>query len=241
MALLGFSDGSYLELIAPQQPQKPLRLDQRWRESMLADAGPCAWALGVTDVGAEVERLKRIGFDAVGPLPGTRKKPDGTILRWETGAVQPGEPGSILPFFIHDKTDRRLRVQPSANLVNSELTGIAVVVIGVRNLDASIARFRRAYGLRAPEIHEEKGVGARIAYFRGTPVILAAPLMEHGWLAQRVRKYGDKPAAYLLGTNDFDRTSTQFGLVSTMRFGGRSVAWFSPPILGGMRLGVIQK
>lgn len=114
MALLGFSDGSYLELIAPQEPQKPMPQGRRRRQAMLADAGPCAWAVGVADVGAEVNRLSRLGLDAVGPLPGTREKPDGTVLQWETGAVRPGDSGSVLPFFIRDKTDRRQRVRPSA-------------------------------------------------------------------------------------------------------------------------------
>jgi hypothetical protein len=113
---------------------------------MLADAGPCAWAVGVADVGAEVNRLSRLGLDAVGPLPGTRKKPDGTVLQWETGAVRPGDSGSVLPFFIRDKTDRRQRVRPSATFVNSELAGIAAIVIGVRDLGDTIAQFRRAYG-----------------------------------------------------------------------------------------------
>ena len=115
------------------------------------------------------------------------------------------------------------------------------IVIGVRQLDDSIAQFRRAYGLHAPETHDEARFGARVAYFRGTPVMLATPLTENGWLAKRVHKHGDNPVAYLLGTSDFEKSLSQRGLQLPMRLAGRSVAWFSPSSMGGMRLGVIRK
>jgi hypothetical protein len=241
MALLGFGDGSYLELIAPQDAQARISEDQKWRTAMLGDAGPCAWAVNVHDVEIEIERLSEVGLEGKGPLEGSRRKPDGTLLQWETGMVGPGEPGSSLPFFIHDKTDRRQRVLPSASLVGSDLQGVGIVVIGVSDLDAVVSRFRKAYGFRVPEIHDEPEFGARVAYFEGTPVMLATPLGASGWLAERLRKFGDKPAAYLLWTSNFRSSSAHFNLVSPMLLARKQVAWFSPSVLGGTRLGVIEK
>src|SRR5262249_30450051 len=45
MALLGFEDGSYLELIAPQKPGAVEGSD--WAKFMAANAGACAWAVRV--------------------------------------------------------------------------------------------------------------------------------------------------------------------------------------------------
>lgn len=241
MAQLGFGDGSYLELIAPQDIQARIPENQKWRSAMLGDAGPCAWAINVPDVKLELERLSKAGLEGTGPLEGSRRRPDGTLLEWETGSVGPGDPGSSLPFFIHDKTDRRQRVLPSVSLAGSDLLGIGIVVIGISDLDSVVSRFRKAYGFRAPETLDDPEFGARLAYFDGTPVMLATPLGAGGWLAERLRKFGDKPVAYLLSTSNFSSSSARFNLVSPMLLARRHVAWFSPDVLGGTRLGVIEK
>src|SRR5947207_3553548 len=47
MALLGFEDGSYVELIAPAEPAVHTKGRVKWSAMMAADAGPCAWAARV--------------------------------------------------------------------------------------------------------------------------------------------------------------------------------------------------
>src|SRR6188472_4039643 len=47
MALTSFPDGSYLELIAPQQKADPKAVTTHiWAKRMTGNAGPCAWAVG---------------------------------------------------------------------------------------------------------------------------------------------------------------------------------------------------
>jgi hypothetical protein len=240
MALLGFRDGSYLELIAPQDPHSQMPPGQRWRVAMAKDAGPCAWAIGVSDVGAEVKRLSNKGIASVGPIAGGRQKPDGTKLAWESGREGLEDPGSTLPFFIHDLTDRNLRVQVAPDFATGEITGIDVVVIGVKDIDRAINEFRAAYGFAAPKLFKDQGFGARLAYFYGTPVMLATPLLQGGWLDRRLQTFGDKPAAILLGSIDFRKSKSSRKLRREMRLAGRRVAWFNPDSLSGMRLGVIE-
>ncbi len=241
MALIGFGNGTYLELIAPFDPHGPLPAGQRWGRAMTEDAGPCAWALNVDDVSAEVTRLINLGLDVAGPIPGARNKPDGTNLQWETGFVRPGDPGTLLPFFIHDKTDRSQRVQPAAALANTELVGVVGVVLGVRDLGAAVAKFRTVYGMSAPHIYEDGVFGARVAYFDGTPIFLAMPLGNTGWLAERIHRFGELPAAFLIGTRDFRASAKKFALQETLRFAGRPVAWFSPSVFRGTRVGIIAE
>ena len=237
MALLGFDDGSYLELIAPVTAGKVEGSD--WGKLMAADAGACAWAIGTSDIQGETARLKNLGIEVKGPNAGSRKRPDGTVLEWQTAMVGHGVAGATLPFMIQDKTPRRLRVQPSASVKGPALTGIEIVVLGVEDLDAAIALFRKAFGWPAPSIEEHKDFGAKMAHFAGTPVILAAPLDNASWLAQRLRKFGDAPVAYLLATADLGAASKRFSLsVPTVWF-GRNVGWFSEGKLKGVRLAVI--
>src|SRR5215472_875332 len=68
MAVLGFENGSYLEMIAPQTAGKTQ--GSEWANLMAADAGPCAWAVGPDDITAEVNRLKASGVKVIGPQSG---------------------------------------------------------------------------------------------------------------------------------------------------------------------------
>jgi hypothetical protein len=238
MALLGFEDGSYLELIAPQKPG--MVEGSAWAKMMAGDAGPCAWAVGTSDIKGDVARLNGRGIQTKGPEPGSRKRPDGKVIEWETASAGPGAQGATLPFMIQDKTPRSLRVQPSASVKESGLTGIEVVVLGVKDLDAAIALFRKAYGWEAPSVEEHKEFGAKMAYFVGTPVMLAAPLNKDSWLAERLERFGDGPAAYLLGTRDFGQTAKRVGLSNEASWFEKKVAWFDVVKLRGVRLGVVQ-
>jgi hypothetical protein len=239
MALLGFEDGSYLELIAPQRAGAVEGSD--WAKFMAGDAGACAWAVAVADIRSEVARLKGSGVKAEGPFPGSRRRPDGTVLQWQTARVGGGTPGATLPFLIQDKTPRSLRVQPSASVADSGLTGIAMVVLGVRDLDAAIVLFRKTYGWLPPMHEEQKGFGAKMAHFSETPVVLAAPLDKNSWLAKRLGRFGESPVALILATKDFESAVGRFRLFQQTAWFGQKVAWFNSEGLQGVRLGVVSQ
>jgi hypothetical protein len=227
MALIGFDDGSYLELIAPVKKDDPkLASGSDWGTFISGDAGPCAWAMGSSDLPSDVEHLKKTGISVNGPNAGSRKKPDGTTIEWQMAQVGDGPAGSVLPFVIQDKTPRELRVKPSASVKGGVLTGIAVVVIGVRDLDATIALFRKTYGLGAPRKEDHAEFGARLAYFAGTPVMLAAPLDSNSWLTKRLARFGESPVAYLLGTAELSAVATKYSVNNETTWFGRKVAWF---------------
>jgi hypothetical protein len=237
MALIGFEDGSYLEVIAPQKPGAFEGSD--WAKFMAANAGACAWAVTADDIGGELARLKSSGIEAEGPFPGSRQRPAGTVLQWETARLGGGTPGATLPFLIQDKTPRSLRVQPSASVKGSGLGGIAIVVLGVRHLDPAIALFRRAYGWPAPALEEHREFAAQMAHFAGAPVVLAAPLDKSSWLAERLERLGESPAALLLSTQRFHSAVAQFKLSPETIWFGQKVAWFNREQLRGIRLGVV--
>src|SRR5437868_8690944 len=156
MALLGFDDGSYLELIAPQTPAAD---SSPWSKFMSADAGPCAWAVEPKDIDAEVQRLKATAATVTGPDSGTRKRPDGMNIEWQIANVGSGTPGSVLPFLIQDRTPRQWRVAPSASVQGSPVSGVEIVVIAVNDLNSAITVFRKTYNWAEPitEDHGEFG------------------------------------------------------------------------------------
>ena len=235
MALIGFEDQSYLELIGPIKAGATEGSD--WAKFMSGDVGACAWAVGTNVLLQDIDRLKKAGIAVGEPKRGSRKRPDGMSLEWMTAEVGPGTTGSVLPFMIEDQTPRQWRVQPSASLNGAPVAGIENVIIGVNDLNAAIALFRKAYGWAEPLTEVQKDFG-KLAYFPGEPVILAAP-SGGGWLADRISKFGESPVAYLLATRDFAAASKKYKLVNTKTWFGQKVAWIDPGRLKGARVGVI--
>lgn len=235
MALLGFADGSYLELIAPLKPGQTG--GAHWGALMKERAGCCAWAVRVENIGAEVSRLRSLGIEVNGPIPGSRKRPDGKILEWEIAVPGPGEPGALLPFMIQDHTPRQWRVPPSPKITNGGLTGIAAVLLAVKDIRMAGELFRQAYGWKMPPIAADPEFG-EIMYFPGTPVILASPVHADSWLARRLQKFGNRPAAFLLGSRDLHAAGTRFHLSTSEKRFGREISWFPEEQSSALRLGV---
>jgi hypothetical protein len=235
MAIIGFDDASYVELIAPIKPG--VTAGSGWAKFMAEDVVTCAWAVGTNVLLQEVDRLKKAGIPVKPPERGSRKRPDGMSVEWMTADVGSGTPGSTLPFIIEDQTPRDWRVQTSAGVKGAPVSGVENVVLGVNNLDASIALFRKAYGWAEPITETQKDFG-KLAYFPGEPVILAAPF-SGGWLSDRLGKFGEAPVAYLLATRDLAAATRKYKLNGTKTWFGQKVAWFDAGKLKGVRLGVI--
>jgi hypothetical protein len=109
--------------------------------------------------------------------------------------------------------------------------------VGVSDLNAAIALFRKAYGWAEPLTETQKDFG-KLAYFPGEPVILASP-SGGGWIADRIAKYGESPVALLLGTRDFPAAAKKYKLTNTKTWFGQKVGWIDPGRLRGARVGVI--
>lgn len=201
MALTSFPDGSYLELIAIQpKPDQKAVAEHYWSKQMRENAGPTAWAVRVKDVAAEATRLKTAGIDVSSPSRSGRKRPDGVRLEWETARVGAEPNGTFFPFLIRDFTQRDARAFPSGHPTTTKFSGVKRVVIAVGDLQASIARFKNAYGLPAPSEKSNLIPGGRAVTFDGTPVILVTPADSNSWIAQRIATFGEGPCAFILGS-----------------------------------------
>ena len=234
MAQIGFDDGTYIELIGPVKAGAAAGSD--WAKFMSEDAMTCAWAVGTNVLLQEVDRLKKAGVAVTVPERGSRKRPDGMSVEWITADVGSGPPGSVLPFMIEDETPRAWRVPISASVQGGPVSGVESIVIGVNNLDASIAMFRKAYAWAEPLTENQKEWG-KLAYFPGEPVILASP--SGGWMSDRISKWGEGPVAILLAGRDFPAAVKKYKLSNSKTWFGQKVAWFDAGKLKGVRLGVI--
>jgi hypothetical protein len=98
-ALLSLGERRYLEVIAPDPAQpdakNPLALELR----SLQRPRLVGWAAHPGNLQAFAEKLRAAQIAFQGPTPGSRKRPDGRLLEWQTLGLADDASG-LLPFFI---------------------------------------------------------------------------------------------------------------------------------------------
>jgi len=233
MALTSFPDGSYLELIAIQPNADPAAVAAHyWSKQMQNDAGPSAWALRSKDLAAEVKRLHAVGVVVTSPTRAGRARPDGVALEWETASVGKEPNGTFFLFMIRDFTPREQRAYPGGKPTTQDFSGVARVVIAVRDLNAAVRRYREAYDLPMPVQQEDARFSARLASFLGTPVVLATPLNAQSWLAGRLDKIGEGPCAFVLRQQTSAQNPKKYRLTSQATWFGIEISWLNTGKMG---------
>ncbi len=190
MSIVSFCDGSYLELISTIEPDHGD--SPWWSRQMATDAGPCAWALAVSDVAATSERLRGLGIEVRGPIEMSRSLPDGRSAEWILSFIGRGEPGQELPFIIQDRTPRSVRVPAPQK---DAFDGVSLVTIAVTDFDQAAERYVRAFDLAEPAIRSDDELAARVARFEGAPVALVGASGE-GPVAAHLRVVGPGPVSF---------------------------------------------
>src|SRR5215471_14424829 len=101
-ALLALGPLHYLEIIAPDPAQAEIPKVRAELPAMLKKLSAPAlvdWAAHTSDIVGVAERWKKAGFAFRGPTPGSRARPDGKMLHWQT--LNPEDDrGGLVPFFI---------------------------------------------------------------------------------------------------------------------------------------------
>jgi hypothetical protein len=95
-ALLSLEGPRYLEIIAPDPAQAghpdELGLTQ------LSSPRIVQWAIHTEDIASVKHIAEAAGIRTIGPQPGSRQRPDGRRLQWQTLGIE--ETTRLLPFFI---------------------------------------------------------------------------------------------------------------------------------------------
>jgi catechol 2,3-dioxygenase-like lactoylglutathione lyase family enzyme len=224
MALLGFDDGSYIELISTVEKPKA-QSAYWWKQFIAEDGGPCAWAVGADDVAAEAERIAGLGIAVRGPQAVSRQRPDGKLIQWDSAFIGDGDPGATLPFIIRDRTPREWRVTHSASVAGSELRGIARVVVAVSDLRASSKLFHKVYGSRETARGIDDHLPAELQAFDNIPAVMACPLSDHSVMMSRLEQYGPCPLTFLIGSADMEQSQHRFPSAQHGRWYDQPVLW----------------
>jgi Glyoxalase-like domain len=110
-ALLSLGERRYLEIIAPDPAQPGVKNPIASNLQSLKEPRLVGWAAHPGSIAAFAEKLRTAGIMFEGPTPGSRKRPDGQLLKWQTLNLA-DTASALLPFFIEWNQDS---VHPSAD------------------------------------------------------------------------------------------------------------------------------
>ncbi|MEO6581690.1 MAG: VOC family protein [Sphingomicrobium sp.] len=160
-ALPSLGEGTYLEIFAPNSAE-PIASAEVERLRVLRRPTPIGWAVSANDAKAFGSALKPAGIELTQPEPGSRRKPDGTMLSWVTyGLANFDHP--LAPFFI-------VWAKPSQHPSRTSPSGCTLQSLNISD-PAAIPLRRAVEPLRVPV---NVSVGAR----PGMKLILSCPRGE---------------------------------------------------------------
>lgn len=175
-ALVGFADGSYLELIAFLKPAA----SHRWgRHQQTGYEGFVDFALLPHDVTQVVQAAQARDLPYQGPIEGGRVRPDGERLVWQLGIP----PTPDLPFLCGDVTHRALRVREGDVRTHANgVQGVAALTLVVRDLAASLSRYQRLLGtpepLLSPTVLSGLGIEQAVIALGPQRLVLLSPVAD---------------------------------------------------------------
>ena len=237
MSILGFDDGTYIELISVRQPgqQAPV-----WQRHIATNGGPCAWSVSVGDVHKVGERLKALEIPVDGPRASSRRRPDGETIEAEVAFVGAEGMGALHPFMITDRTPRENRVRTSDSVRGGELAGLDSVVLAVPDVEVAAIEFQRVYGTGEPIDVDAGAFPGRTVQLHGEPVALTSPGSPGDWVARRIETYGPTPCACLVKSADAEASRKRLPLTVPEGFGEREAAWIDTETLRPLHIGIVS-
>ena len=138
-ALVVFEDGAYLELISWSPPNPA----ERWSNLLQQfGEGYIDFALIPEDVPRAIEEAKSRGLALNGPIDGSRMRPDGKLVKWQTARQATFD----LPFLCGDVTPREWRVPLEGRQHANGVRGIQRITVAVRDARASAERYAALLG-----------------------------------------------------------------------------------------------
>ncbi len=147
------------------------------------------------------------------------------MVEWDLAFVGSEGPGALHPFLIEDRTPKDFRVQVAESVGDGPLTGVAMVVIAVAQLDAASVLFQKVYDLPEPSDVTCTNVPGTLRVFPGEPLALVTSGDEEDWIGRRIKRYGASPCAYLLRSTSLSGARKLYGFGREDRLGEADILW----------------
>lgn len=206
-ALVSFQDGTYLELIAPTNPDGPF--DEATERRFANGDGLIQFAVSSENVEHEAQHLAHHGLK-VSPVNGNgRVRLDGQRTDWQTIRVSTPE-DVALPFIISDVTPRNVRVPDGKNAVHPNgITRVLGVTNVVSNLADTVNYYQQLFHDRGTSVETDiEGAGSAIRFTIGDQWLeLVEPAAGENPLRTYLDAKGPRPYEIVFGNGRVDLSS----------------------------------
>lgn len=194
-ALIAFTDGTYMELLAFYEPKPESKLWPKLQQG----GGLVDCCLQTDNLRSDIAAFREAGLDMSDPMPLSRVRPDGYKLDWVL-SVHGGAHRGVVPFLIEDETPRDERV-PKDTTHRNQVTGVGRLTIAVDDVATIRNWYRSILGVEGQEI-ERKDLDAAGVRFKIGPhgFDFVTPKGSNGPLNEWLRARGPSPYAATLTT-----------------------------------------
>lgn len=194
-ALIGFADGSYLELLAFFEPKPESKLWPKLEQG----GGLVDYCLQTDNLLADIAAFRAAGVEMSDPMPLSRVRPDGYKLDWVL-SVHGGEHRGVVPFLIEDNTPRVERV-PKEKTHPNQVTGIGTLTIAVNDVASTRRWYESILGTEGQKIERDDLDAEGVRFMIGPHRFdFVAPKGSSGPLSEWLRSRGPSPYAATLTT-----------------------------------------
>ncbi|MFS8514492.1 MAG: VOC family protein [Planifilum fulgidum] len=218
---LCYFDLSYIEYLGVEKPAvaekaKGNPLVRQALEDLADGEGPARIALRTDNLERAARLLEEQGWKASGPFPGSRARPDGTLLQWSL--LFPEGPADQLPppFLIQwEQTDedRRKDLQRRGAISSHPAGNLQLkhIAFAVRDLGRA-AKWEKGFDLKPKREYVDKILNAvcRELQLSGGNLLFCAPIGE-GPVARVLESRGERPFLVSLSGAERDEDWSIFG------------------------------
>lgn len=189
-ALIGFADGSYIELLGFHEPSPA---HPWWALLHERGGGFIDFCLATDDILEDHAAFRARGVDCGDLIPGGRARPDGYEVKWINCKVE-GDWQGLIPFIIEDVTPREERLPRETAHVNGA-TGIHSLSLATRDAARYAGVMAAVAGLASEPVADAGLTAAGLRLTVGEHEIeYLSPAGDEGPLAAHLA--GNRPAPY---------------------------------------------
>ncbi|MGE8077396.1 VOC family protein [Peribacillus loiseleuriae] len=201
---LSYFDLSYIEFLSTYDRtlvEQTEHLKYSLPETMVQDQfveGFSRFAVRTTDIEGAANRFREKGLNVNGPIPYSRKRPDGSLIEWQLLFVGDESDELQLPFIIqwNESDEERRNEQIEKNVIVPNPAGIAFshVTFAVKDGNHTVEKWSNLLDLKAGEVYIDKKLQARCQRLElpGGNLEFCSPIGE-GVVSEALEKRGEKP------------------------------------------------
>ncbi|MFD2371137.1 VOC family protein [Brevibacillus sp. GCM10020057] len=196
---------SYVEFLSVELPEIAANSDNPLIRQLVGEQnrgeGLGQIALRTREMDQWAEHFAGKGLQVTGPVAGSRKRDDGTVIRWRMLFLRDPDSGLVPPFLIEWEADdaERKHDLTQRGVIAAHPNGAAAVdsiVYATTDLDEAASRWQHWFDWQSGDVYLDDLLGARCRKFSlsGGDVVLCEPVRA-GIAQEALDSRGERPFA----------------------------------------------